>query len=135
MSICLEKALNILDKAKRKANELGASMSFAIFNCEHDLILFQKMDNCDGLSAKLAQAKAITALKINNYTENVSYLVLKNEGVLCGIRYDTSISLIGGGKIIYENGLKVGAIGVSGGSEEEDVTVAAAALSNDPTNS
>lgn len=134
MSVCLEKALNILDKAKRKANELGASMSFAIFNCEQDLILFQKMDNCDSLSAKLAQAKALTALTINNDTENVSYLVTKNEGVLCGIRYDTSISLIGGGKIIYENGVAVGAIGVSGGTEEEDVTVAATALSNDPTN-
>lgn len=135
MSVCLEKALNILDKAKRKANELGTSMSFAIFNCEQDLILFQKMDNCDSLSAKLAQAKALTALTINNDTENVSYLVTKNEGVLCGIRYNTSISLIGGGKIIYENGVAVGAIGVSGGSEEEDVTVAVAALSNDPINS
>jgi uncharacterized protein GlcG (DUF336 family) len=37
--------------------------------------------------------------------------------------------LIGGGKIITENGSIIGALGISGGTEEQDVEVAAFAVS------
>lgn len=128
MAITLEKAVKIIGKAKAKAEDLEVSMSFAVFNEEQELISFQKMDKAPSLSVRLSRTKALTALKLCRDTESLSYLVGKNDGVLRNIRYDNAISLIGGGKLIFESGIVVGAIGVSGGSEAQDIEVSAAAM-------
>ncbi len=130
MTINLKRAESILKRAVLKSEELNVKAAIAIFNSEHDLVLFQKMDNTPDLCVKLSQAKALTALKLRNDTDKFSYLVTKNTGILSDIRYEESISLIGGGKLIAENGAVIGAIGVSGGTEEQDVEVAAFAISD-----
>ena len=130
MAINLKRAESILKKAVLKSEELNLHVAIAIFDSEHDLVLFQKMDNTPDLCVKLSQAKALTALKLMNDTDKVSYLVTKNTGILSDIRYEESISLIGGGKIILENGSLIGALGISGGTEEQDVEVAAFAISD-----
>ena len=130
MAINLKRAESILKKAVLKSEELNLHVAIAIFDSENDLVLFQKMDNTQDLCVKLSQAKALTALKLMNDTDKFSYLVTKNTGILSGIRYEGSISLIGGGKIILENGSVVGALGISGGTEEQDVEVAAFAISD-----
>ena len=128
MAINLEKALQIMTRARLASEKMGVLMSFAIFNDKHDLILFMRMDGSSGESVRLAQLKALTCLKLCENTDNLAYLVNKENGVLRGIRYDNAISLIGGGKLICDNGTIIGAIGVSGGSETQDIEVAAAAL-------
>ncbi len=110
MALNLKKAESILKKAVLKSEELNLNVAIAIFDSENDLVLFQKMDNTQDLCVKLSQAKALAALKLMNDTDKFSYLVTKNTGILSGIRYEGSISLIGGGKIILENGLAVGAL-------------------------
>ncbi|NLW61356.1 MAG: heme-binding protein [Synergistaceae bacterium] len=130
MAINLKRAKSILKKAVLKSEELNLHVAIAIFDSENDLVLFQKMDNTPDLCVKLSQAKALTALKLMNDTDKFSYLVTKNNGILSDIRYEESISLIGGGKIILENGRVIGALGISGGTEEQDVEVAAFAISD-----
>ena len=130
MAINLKRAESILKKAVLKAEKMSLHVAIAIFDSEHDLVLFQKMDNTPDLCVKLSQAKVLTALKLMNDTDKFSYLVTKNTGILSDIRYEGSISLIGGGKIILENGSVIGALGISGGTEEEDVEVAAFAISD-----
>ena len=130
MAMNLKRAESILKKAVLKAEKMSLHVAIAIFDSEHDLVLFQKMDNTPDLCVKLSQAKALTALKLMNDTDKFSYLVTKNTGILSDIRYEESISLIGGGKIILENGSVIGALGISGGTEEEDVEIAAFAISD-----
>ena len=130
MGMDLETAEAILKKAVSKSEELDICVAIAIFDSESELVLFQKMDNTPDLCVKLSQAKALTALKLMNDTDKFSYLVTKNTGILSDIRYEESISLIGGGKIILENGSVIGALGISGGTEEQDVEVAAFAISD-----
>ena len=130
MAMNLKRAESVLKKAVLKAEEMSLHVAIAIFDSEHDLVLFQKMDNTQDLCVKLSQAKALTALKLMNDTDKFSYLVTKNTGILSDIRYEGSISLIGGGKIILENGSVIGALGISGGTEEQDVEVAAFAISD-----
>ena len=130
MAMNLKRAESILKKAVLMAEEMSLHVAIAIFDSEQDLVLFQKMDNTPDLCVKLSQAKALTALKLMNDTDKFSYLVTKNTGILSDIRYEGSISLIGGGKIILENGSVIGALGISGGTEEEDVEVAAFAISD-----
>ncbi|MEG1602583.1 MAG: heme-binding protein [Cloacibacillus sp.] len=126
----IAKALKMIEKAQTKANEFGASMAFSVFDASQEPVFFYRMDGTENLSAQLASAKALTALKIGADTEKVAYLVKKDTGVLRNIRYETEISLIGGGKLIFDNETLIGAIGVSGGSEDEDIAVASAAISN-----
>lgn len=128
MGINLEKATLILNLARQRAGNMGLAMSFAIFDEERALITFQRMDGASGLSVILSQSKALTALKLNCDTENVAYLVAKDEGVLRKLRYNDSISLIGGGKLIKDGDVVIGAIGVSGGTEEQDIEIATAAI-------
>ena len=130
MAMNLKRAESILKKAVLKSEEMSLHVAIAIFDSEQDLVLFQKMDNTPDLCVKLSQAKALTALKLMNDTDKFSYLVTKNTGILSEIRYEGSISLIGGGKIILENGSVIGALGISGGTEEQDVEVAAFAISD-----
>ncbi|NLL41695.1 MAG: heme-binding protein [Synergistaceae bacterium] len=130
MGMDLKTAEAILKKAVSKSEELDICVAIAIFDSESELVLFQKMDNTPDLCVKLSQAKALTALKLMNDTDKFSYLVTKNTGILSDIRYEESISLIGGGKIILENGSVIGALGISGGTEEQDVEVAAFAISD-----
>ena len=130
MAMNLKRAESILKKAVLMAEEMSLHVAIAIFDSEQDLVLFQKMDNTPDLCVKLSQAKALTALKLMNDTDKFSYLVTKNTGILSEIRYEGSISLIGGGKIILENGSVIGALGISGGTEEQDVDVAAFAISD-----
>ena len=130
MGMDLKTAEAILKKAVSKSEELDICVAIAIFDSESELVLFQKMDNTPDLCVKLSQAKALTALKLMNDTDKFSYLVTKNTGILSDIRYEESISLIGGGKIILENGSVIGALGISGGTEEQDVDVAAFAISD-----
>lgn len=130
MGMDLKTAEAILKKAVSKSEELDICVAIAIFDSESELVLFQKMDDTPELCVKLSQAKALTALKLMNDTDKFSYLVTKNTGILSDIRYEESISLIGGGKIILENGSIIGALGISGGTEEQDVEVAAFAISD-----
>jgi len=130
MGMDLKTAEAILKKAVSKSEELDICVAIAIFDSESELVLFQKMDDTPELCVKLSQAKALTALKLMNDTDKFSYLVTKNTGILSDIRYEESISLIGGGKIILENGSVIGALGISGGTEEQDVEVAAFAISD-----
>ena len=130
MAINLKRAESILKKAVLKSEELDICVAIAIFDSESELVLFQRMDDTPELCVKLSQAKALTALKLKDDTDKFSYLVTKNTGILSDIRYEESISLIGGGKIILENGSVIGALGISGGTEEQDVEVAAFAISD-----
>lgn len=125
-----EKSMKVIEKAKNKAEQLGVSAAFAVFNSEQVLVLFHRMNETPELSVQLALAKALTALKIGCDTEKVSHLVKKNDGILRNIRYETSISLIGGGKLIFSNGKIIGAMGVSGGTEAQDVEIASTSLSD-----
>ena len=129
MGMDLKTAEAILKKAVSKSEELDICVAIAIFDSESELVLFQRMDDTPELCVKLSQAKALTALKLKDDTDKFSYLVTKNTGILSNVRYEGSISLIGGGKIILENGSVIGALGISGGTEEQDVEVAAFAVS------
>ena len=55
MAINLEKALQIMTRARLASEKMGVLMSFAIFNDKQDLILFMRMDGSSGESVRLAQ--------------------------------------------------------------------------------
>lgn len=79
-------------------------------------------------SSRIAQDKAYTAASFRVSTPEVYQMVSGNPALCTGITAQPGIVMFGGGLPIVIDGEFVGAIGVSGGSEELDIACAYAGL-------
>ena len=93
------------------------------------LVTFERMDGADLVTVSLAKDKAFTALVNHMPTSELALLVQP------GTEFYGYDSLAGGRMIVFGGGLPiemagvlVGAVGVSGGSAEQDEACAAAGL-------
>ena len=82
-----------------------------------------RMDGALPVSIDLAPKKARTAARLRLSTEELSRLVQPG-APLYGLASDPGLCCFGGGVPLTEEGKTVGAVGVSGGSVEEDQIVA-----------
>ena len=124
MKINLTIAENIANKCFEKAKKINIPMSIAIIGNDGQLVHFKRMDGALPISIELAPAKAYTAYSLRMTTEKLKTLTKPGE-MLYGL--DTScenIVIFGGGIPIKFNNEVIGAIGVSGGSVQEDIKVA-----------
>lgn len=126
--INLEAALKIINAAKIKAKEIGVPMNIAVVDEGCNLVAFERMDGAWLGSIDISQGKAYTARAFNMSTKELSK-VAQPGGPLFGIHASNQGRLIifAGGIPLKKDGLVVGAVGVSGGTIEQDETVALAA--------
>ena len=125
----LYSALKLADKAREEASKRGEKLAIAVFDATSTLLAFLNMDIEETECVEYAQRKAVTALRTDSDTKELSYLVKKPDGILVSLRYDASICLMGGGKLVRINGVTEGALGVSGAAEAVDAEIADAAVS------
>jgi uncharacterized protein GlcG (DUF336 family) len=111
--------------AESQAVLMNVPMAIAVVDKNGGLIIFARMDETLPASTELAVSKAYTAAVLRMATHEVGKLAQPGEA-LYGIQHTHSgqIVLFGGGLPLYIKGNVVGAIGISGGSVDEDVTVA-----------
>jgi uncharacterized protein GlcG (DUF336 family) len=110
------------------ALKLGIPMSVALVDAEGGLQFFSRMDGTLPVSTDLAVSKAYTAAVLRMPTHELGELAQPG-GKLYGIQYghNGKIVLFGGGFPLRVRGIVVGAVGVSGGTVEEDMRVATSA--------
>ncbi len=118
--------------AVAKAQALGIPMSIAIVDAGSNLVRFTRMDGGKSHTIKIAQAKASAAASNRRPTAKIGSTgnELSDFGALAltlAAGPDRYAAFIGGLPILVD-GDCVGGIGVSGGTGEQDVEVAAAAL-------
>ena len=123
----LEEAKKIVESGKNKAREMKKDFVLAVVNSEGNLILEEKMDNAIFASIEIALKKAYTAAALKIETSELAKLVQPN-GSLYGLHTDQRYVVFGGGSLLKKNGEIVGAVGVSGGTVDEDMTVAKACV-------
>jgi len=125
--ITLEEAHQVLTAARKKAEEIGVQMNVAVVDEGNNLTAFIRMDGAWLGSIDIAQSKAFTARAFNMPTKTLTPLAQPNQP-LFGINAGNAGKLIiFPGGIPLEHGSRVvGAIGVSGGSVEQDQEVAEA---------
>lgn len=118
-----------LQAATKRAEEIGVPMSIAVIDAGRALVAFLRMDNALLGSIEIAQAKAYTARTVNSRTADLMAAVQPG-GPFYGLEvsHRQPFVVFGGGVPVTINGVAVGAIGVSGGSAEQDVDVAEAAV-------
>lgn len=123
----LESALHVIESARRAAEAIGVAMNIAVVDEGNNLVAFQRMDGAWLGSIDIAQGKAYTARALNMSTKDLAPLCQPGKS-LFGIHAsnDGRLIIFPGGIPLERGGEVVGAIGVSGGSVEQDQEVAEA---------
>ena len=127
--LTMDKAQLIIEAAIEKAKKVGQPMNIAIVDAGANLMAFVRMDGAWLGSIDIAINKAFTAKAFDTST-----LELGRNGQpgdqFFGIHVSNHgrVMIFAGGIPIKVNGQIVGALGVSGGSGEQDQAVAEAAV-------
>ncbi len=124
----LEMSRKLIERARQEAFEIGVPMVTAVCNAEGELIALERMDDSLRLSLDLAPRKARTAARVRIATGELAALVQPG-APLYGLASDPELCCFGGGVPLSGGETILGAVGVSGGSVEQDERVAGAALS------
>ena len=128
-SVTLSTAQAVVEAARAKAEEIGVPMNIAVVDEGNNLTAFARMDGAWLGSIDIAQNKAYTARSFDMSTQELAPLAQPNQP-LYGIEASTQGRLIvfAGGIPLKAGGQVVGAVGVSGGSVEQDHEVAEAGV-------
>ena len=126
----LEDARRIIAAAEKKADEIGQPMNIAVADAGGNLVAHVRMDNAWIGSVDISIKKAWTSRAFDITTKDLADNSQSGDQFF-GIHAsnDGRVMIFAGGIPLRKDGKVVGAIGVSGGSGEQDHTVAEAGAS------
>ncbi len=129
MHVTMDNARAAIDAARKKAVELNTQMCIAVVDSGANLKAFVRMDDAWVGSIDIAIKKAMTAVYFGMPTGEIGKLSQPGNS-LYGIEHSNEglITFPGGLPIVAEDGVLVGAIGVSGSAVENDHAVAEAGV-------
>lgn len=104
----------------------GAAVVAAVVDVSGDLVACLRADGAFSSSVAIARDKAWTAAVFKTSTDELAAALSHREVLREGIALRPGVVMFGGGLPLVENGGVIGAIGVSGGSEDDDRAAAAA---------
>lgn len=128
-SVSLKQAQVMAQAAEQKARAINVPMVIAVVDASGNLVLHERMEGALPVSIQVSIKKAYSAVALKMTTAKLASATQPGQE-LYGIQHsDDQLITFGGGIPIVHNGKVIGAIGVSGGSVTEDVSVAQAGLS------
>ncbi|QHM69920.1 GlcG/HbpS family heme-binding protein [Mixta intestinalis] len=113
--------------AREAAESCRVPIVFSLVDAAGQQRYFFSMDNALLVSHTLAGQKAWTAAAMKMATHELTDKV-QSGGPLYGLQHTPGVCCLGGGLPCWSQGVLLGAIGISGGSVEEDIAIASAAL-------
>jgi ATP:cob(I)alamin adenosyltransferase len=115
----LEKAKKLIAAVEERAKTQGKHAVIAVCNSEGNPIAVHVMDGAFLVSYEVAVKKAYTAVAVKMSTMELSALCQPG-GTFYGLQALDKVITFGGGIPLYQSGVIVGGLGVSGGTGEED---------------
>ena len=127
--VTLEDARRVIAAAEKKAEEIGQPMNIAVADVGGNLVAHVRMDSAWLGSVDISIKKAWTSRAFDIATKDLAEHS-QSGGQFFGINAsnDGKVMIFAGGIPLKQGGKVVGAIGVSGGSGEQDHTVAEAGV-------
>ena len=119
-SISSAAAFRAFETAVAKGRDRGISVVAAVVDVGGDLMACLRADGAFSASIGIARDKAYTAAVFGASTDNLSSGLKDNPVLHRGIAIRPGVVLFAGGLPILDGGAVIGAIGVSGGSEDDD---------------
>jgi len=125
--LTLEDARRVIVAAEKKAKEVGQPMNIAVADQGGNLVSHVRMDNAWIGSVDISIKKAYTSCAFDIATKDLA-THSQSGGQFFGIHASNNgkIMIFAGGIPLKRDGKVVGAVGVSGGSGEQDHAVAEA---------
>lgn len=125
--VSLEDARRVIAAAEKKADEIGQPMNIAVADEGGNIVAHVRMDNAWIGSIDISMKKAYTSRAFDITTKDLADNSQSGQQFF-GIHAsnDGKIMIFAGGIPLRQDGRVVGAIGVSGGSGEQDHAVAEA---------
>ena len=127
-AITLSAATNVVEAATAKAREIGQPMNVAVVDDGGHLVAFVRMDGAIKASIDISIRKARTSILMNAPTGALTSLVQPGAELYGLEQTSGGMVIFGGGIPLTQGDVVVGAIGVSAGSVEQDVSVAEAGV-------
>jgi uncharacterized protein GlcG (DUF336 family) len=126
-AVKLEDARRVISAAEKKAREIGQPMNIAVADQGGNIVAHVRMDNAWIGSIDISMKKAYTSRAFDIETRELAKHS-QSGGEFFGIHVSNNgkIMIFAGGIPLKLDGKVVGAIGVSGGSGDQDHAVAAA---------
>jgi glc operon protein GlcG len=126
-SVSLSAARRVVDAACAAAEAMGKAMCVAVVDVGGEPVATVRMDGAPRLSASIAADKAWTVTSFGGMPTDRWWGAIKDEPELVhGITHTPRLIVFGGGVPLHVGGELVGAVGVSGGSADDDRQVAEA---------
>lgn len=128
-TVTLADARRVIAAAEKKAEEIGQPMNIAVADAGGNLVAHVRMDNAWIGSVDISINKAFTARAFDIKTKNLAENAQSGDQFF-GIHVSNGgrIMIFAGGIPLKKGGKVIGAIGVSGGSGEQDHAVAEAGV-------
>ena len=127
MQVTLTDARRVIAAAERKAQEIGQPMNIAVVDEGGNLVAHVRMDEAWIGSINISMNKAFTSRAFDIATKDLAAESQPGKqfyGIM--VSNDGRVMIFAGGIPLKREGKVVGAIGVSGGSGEQDQAVAVA---------
>jgi uncharacterized protein GlcG (DUF336 family) len=127
LMVTLNEARKVIAAAEKKATEIGQPMNIAVADAGGNLVAHARMDGAWMGSIDISIKKAYTSRAFDISTKDLA-THSQSGGQFFGIHAsnDGRIMIFAGGVPLRRDGKVVGAVGVSGGSGEQDHAVAEA---------
>ncbi|HET9654309.1 MAG TPA: heme-binding protein [Kineosporiaceae bacterium] len=120
-TVSYDAASRVVAAAAERAAAEGIAVCIAVTDPGGNLVAFGRMDGAPLLSAKIAEDKAYSVSAFKGVPTGNWYGMIKdNPALLTGIVHRDRLVVFGGGVPLTVEGQLVGAVGVSGGSAEQD---------------
>ena len=127
-ALSLSAAQRVAAAATDAARSLGVAACVAVSDPSGEPIVTMRMDGAPRLSAEIARNKAYSVASFNGLPTHVWWPAIANDPALVhGLTHTSRLVIFGGGVPVLIDGAMVGAVGVSGGSSEQDREIAEAA--------
>ena len=129
LSLDLADARRLIAAGEKKAVELGIPYNIAVVDAGGGLIAHVRMDKAWLGSVDIAINKAWTARAFDTATDDLAKMTQSGQqGFGLNTTNNSRVVIFGGGIPVKIDGVVIGAVGASGGSVEEDIIVARAAV-------
>lgn len=126
MTLSLADCDRMVEAGIARAAAIGVPMVLSVVDAGGHVLETRRMDGALVVSVALAPNKAYTAAVVRMPTQDLARLA-QPQAALYGIDANLpNLTLVGGGLPLSQGGAVVGAVGVSGGTVEQDIEVAQA---------
>lgn len=128
-SLTLEAAKELADLAITIAGERGLRIHVTVVDAAGHVLTYQRISGAPYPAREFSEKKAFTAVSFKKPTSVWKDRLAANPHLATGLSQHPKVAMIGGGEPVLVDTETVGAVGIAGGLEDDDIAIVREVLS------